>query len=74
MSLLCVHYLDHTHSNEQGEPHAGYIENPLCHNKPNWKEQVGGRNKREDDEGEGLQGRGQRSKVRKNPFPFCPKW
>lgn len=36
------------------EAHTGYIKNPLCNNKPHWEEEVGCRNKRQDDQREGL--------------------
>lgn len=36
------------------EAHTGYVENPLCNYKPHWEEEVGCRNKWQDDQREGL--------------------
>lgn len=36
------------------EAHTGYIKYPLCNNKSHWEEEVGCRNKRQDNQRQGL--------------------
>lgn len=54
MHLPLLRYNLESMCKKNTEAHTGYIKNPLCNNKPNWEEEVGCRNKRQDDQREGL--------------------
>lgn len=46
---------NNANSNKQTDPEAGKIEDPLGQHKPHREEEVGRRNERKDEEGEGKQ-------------------